>query len=104
MKPVQWVGSSLADLCQFPKGVLRVLGTELRNVQRGVMPTDFKAMPSVGKGVYEIRVHLDGAWRMIYVAKFGTAVHVLHAFQKKTQQTAKSDIDLAKKRYRMIGA
>ena len=61
-------------------------------------------MPSVGKGAYEIRVNLDGAWRMIYVAKSGSAVYVLHAFEKKTQQTAKSDIDLAKKRYRMIGA
>ncbi len=43
------------------------------------MPTDFKAMPSVGKGAYEIRVHLDGAWRIMYVAKFPEAIYVLHA-------------------------
>ena len=46
---------------------------------------------------------LDGAWRLLYVAKFSDAIYVLHAFQKKTQQTSKEDIDLARKRYRMIG-
>ena len=60
-------------------------------------------MPSVGKGVYEIRVRLEGAWRALYVAKYDAAVYVLHVFQKKTQQTAKEDIDLAKTRYRAIG-
>ena len=37
------------------------------------------------------------------MAKFETAVYVLHAFQKKTRQTAKMDIELAKARYKMIG-
>lgn len=55
------------------------------------------------KGVYEIRVRLAGAWRVMYVAKIADAVYVLHAFQKKTQKTAKSDIELAAKRYKLIG-
>jgi len=67
------------------------------------MPKDFKPMPVIGKGVYEIRVSLHGAWRLIYVAKFADAIYVLHAFQKKTQQTAKADVELAKRRYRTIG-
>lgn len=37
---------------------------------------------------------------MIYVAKFADAVYVLHAFQKKTQRTARADLELAKQRYR----
>jgi phage-related protein len=37
------------------------------------------------------------------VAKFKAAVYVLHAFQKKTQQTVKADVELAKVRYKMIG-
>ena len=61
-------------------------------------------MPSVGSGTYEIRVRdASGAYRAMYVAKFETTVFVLHAFQKKTQQTAKVDIELAKARYRIIG-
>jgi phage-related protein len=102
-KPLEFLGDSYNDLCGFPKDVRRLAGSELLRVQIGSMPTDFKPMPSVGKGSYEIRVRHDGAWRVIYVAKFDEAIYVLHAFQKKTQKTAKEDIDLAKKRYRTIG-
>ena len=50
----------------------------------------------------EIRIHVLGEWRVIYVAKFADAVHVLHAFQKKTRKTKPDDIELARKRYREI--
>jgi phage-related protein len=60
-------------------------------------------MPSIGAGVREIRVRVDaGAYRVIYVAKLVDAIYVLHAFQKKTEQTAKRDIDLALLRLRQI--
>ena len=60
-------------------------------------------MPSVGPGVEEIRVsEAGGAFRVIYVAKFREAIFVLHCFQKKTQKTASSDIELATKRYRQL--
>jgi phage-related protein len=36
---------------------------------------------------------------VLYVAKFAGAVYVLHAFGKKTQRTAKSDIERASRRY-----
>ena len=64
-------------------------------------------MPSIGKGVEEIRVRDDsGIYRVIYIARLADAIYVLHAFQKKTQTTAKLDIALASKRYAelMIGA
>jgi phage-related protein len=103
IKPLRFVGNSRDDIREFPAQVRRVLGEELRRVQQGLMPTDFKPMPSVGKGAYEIRIQLEGAWRAIYVAKFGDAIYVLHAFRKKTRQTSKEDIDLAVKRYKIIG-
>ncbi len=57
-------------------------------------------MPSIGSGVQEIRIRdPDGAFRVIYVAKFAEAVYVLHCFQKKTQKTAGADIELAARRY-----
>jgi phage-related protein len=102
-KKVQWLGDSLDILRASPSAVRDALGAELGVVQRGRMPTDFKPMPAVGKGAFEIRVHLEGAWRLIFVAKFKDAIYVLHAFQKKTQQTPKADIDLARARYRSIG-
>ncbi|MBT3040279.1 MAG: type II toxin-antitoxin system RelE/ParE family toxin [Candidatus Thiodiazotropha sp. (ex Ctena orbiculata)] len=62
-----------------------------------------KPMASIGKGVKEIRVKdTTGAYRVIYIAKLEDAIHVLHAFQKKTQKTRKADIDLAKKRLKKL--
>ena len=84
MKALYFAGSSQDDLKDFPAEARRAAGFELRAVQRGLMPSDFKPMPQVGRGVYELRVH------------------VLHAFQKKTQKTRKEDLDLAARRFRDI--
>jgi len=57
-------------------------------------------MPSIGKGVEELRVWDDsGTYRVVYTARLADAVCVLHAFQKKTQATSKRDTELARKRY-----
>lgn len=60
-------------------------------------------MPSVGAGVQELRIRdAGGAFRVIYLAKLAEAVFVLHCFEKKTQKTAKPDLELAEKRYREL--
>ena len=80
------------------------MGMELMRVQFGGEPADFKPMSTVGAGAYELRVReASGAYRAIYVAKFAEAIYVLHAFQKKTQKTGKADLDLAARRYKLIG-
>jgi phage-related protein len=56
-------------------------------------------MKSVGAGVMEIRVHVGGEYRVFYIAKFAEAIHVLHAFQKKTRKTSSADLEIARKRY-----
>lgn len=104
MKPLEFLGSSRDDLTAMPAGVRHDIGLELMRVQFGGQPTDFKPLSTVGAGAYEIRVReSSGAYRAIYVAKFESVVYVLHAFQKKAQQTARTDIELAKVRYKMIG-
>ena len=103
MKPLEFVGSSLEDLKSFPAEARRAAGFELGFVQRGLEPSDWKLMKEVGAGAREIRIHVLGEWRVLYVAKFARAVYVLHAFQKKTQKTRREDIELARKRYRQIG-
>lgn len=102
MKELRFVGSCQDDLKNFPAEARREAGFELHSIQRGLMPSDFKPMPQVGPGAYELRVHAQGEWRVIYVARLANAVFALHAFQKKTQKTRKEDIDLAAKRYRQI--
>lgn len=56
-------------------------------------------MPSVGPGAYEIRIRTRVEHRVFYVAKFSEGIYVLHAFEKKTQRTPKSDIELARRRF-----
>jgi phage-related protein len=102
MKPLRFFGSSLSDLTGFPAAARRTAGHELWQVQCGLMPGDFKPMPSVGAGCHEIRIHSAGEWRVVYVATFDEAVYVLHAFGKKAQAIARHDLELARKRYRQI--
>ena len=100
VKELRFKGTSLQDLRRFPEDARRDAGYQLDRVQNGMEPADFKPMPVVGSGVQEIRIKDDaGIFRVLYVAKFEDAVYVLHCFQKKTQRTAKSDLDLASKRY-----
>jgi len=103
VKPLKFMGLSLDDLRNFPDEARRAAGFELRVVQSGLDPSDWKPMQAIGPGVNEIRIHVLGEWRVIYVAKFRDAVYVLHAFQKKTRKTSRHDIDLAQERYRRIG-
>jgi phage-related protein len=102
MKELRFVGTSLDDLARFPVQAKRAAGFELWQVQNGLDPSDWKPMHAVGVGVREIRIHVGGEWRVLYIAKFGEAVYVLHAFRKKTQRTLRSDIELATRRYREI--
>lgn len=100
MKLLRFQGDSLKQLRDFPEAARLDAGYQLYKVQRGEQPDDFKPMPSVGRGVEEIRMWDDlGTYRVIYTARMRHAVYVLHAFQKKTQTTAFRDIALAKKRF-----
>jgi phage-related protein len=101
VKPIAFLGGSLDDLRGFPPDARRQAGHQLDRVQRELDPDDWRPMPSIGAGVREIRVReRAGSFRVIYVATFAEVVYVLHAFQKKTRQTAKRDLDLAASRLR----
>ena len=103
MKPVTFVGDSLENIRAFPETARRMAGHQIHQLQRGGRPDDFKPMPSIGRGVEEIRIRdRAGAFRVIYTARLANAVYVLHAFQKKTQETPQHDIDLAKSRYKAL--
>jgi phage-related protein len=103
MKPLHFIGPSLDDLRNFPDEARKAAGFELYAVQCGLGPSDGKPMPGIGRRVKEIRIHVLGEWRIIYVAKFEDAVKVLHSFQKKSQKTNRQDIELARKRFKQIG-
>ena len=102
MKPVAWIGDSRKAVKDFPPVARQRVGRQLARVQDGLKPADWKPMPSIGIGVNEIRVRENGAYRLIYVAKFAEAIYVLHAFEKKVRKTPKADIDLARTRFRAL--
>lgn len=103
IKHVEFRGNALDELRSFPEEARRAAGYQIDRVQHGYDPDDWKPMPSIGKGVREIRVReASGAFRVIYLAKREDAVYVLHCFQKKTQKTATSDIELARNRFREL--
>lgn len=98
---MDWVGTALEDLRAFPPEERNEAGYQLDKAQLGDEPSDWKPMPSVGPGVSELRVRSGREHRVFYIAKFEEAVYVLHAFEKKSQKTARKDIDLGQRRYRL---
>jgi len=103
MKRALFLADSRDVISRFPAEVRRKVGFQIEKVQGGRDPDDWKPMPSIGRGVREIRERDNtGAYRVIYVASFPTAVYILHAFQKKAQETPKRDLDLAATRFREL--
>jgi phage-related protein len=103
MKEIEFLGDSLKALSDFPKGVRQDAGRQLRRVQKGQVPDDFKPMATIGKGVEEIRIRDEsGRYRVIYTARLADAVYVPHAFQEKTQTTSKRDFETAKLRFTQL--
>ncbi|AUT60413.1 type II toxin-antitoxin system RelE/ParE family toxin [Paraburkholderia terrae] len=102
-KEIRWVGSSYNDLLAFPDESRRQAGFQLAKVQAGLDPDNWKPFDIAGAGTREIRVNeQEGAFRVMYVAKFVEAVYVLHCFHKKTQATSRQDREIAEARYRAV--
>ena len=101
-KTLSWLGDSLESVKDFSEEARRESGHQLGRVQEGHEPADWKPMETVGAGVKEIRIRVERAYRILYVAKFAEAIYVLHAFEKSTQKTSKTDLDLASTRYRQL--
>ncbi len=103
MKPVRFLGNSRRVLRAFPTSARQTAGYQLERIQMGMSAEDFKPMPSIGKGVEEIRIRDEsGAYRVVYTARLAEAVYVIHAFQKKTRATSQGDIEIARERFRQL--
>ena len=103
-KAILWLGSSRSDLQAFPRDTRRLAGFQLRQVQQGLEPSDWKPIATIGPGVCEIRIHTAVEHRVCYVVKFAEAIYVLHAFEKRTRKTSQRDVELARQRYQVLVA
>lgn len=56
---------------------------------------------AMGRGLFELRLHgTEGAARVFYCVLKNRRVKILHAFEKKSQQTPLPDFALARQRHR----
>lgn len=102
-KPLVWVGSSKVILQEFPALARREAGHDLWLVQCGEWPRDWRPMPDIGAGAIELRFTQEQNI-VFYVAKVDEAIYVLHAFEKRSQKTARQDLDTGRARYRQAVA
>jgi phage-related protein len=102
MKELDWVGSSLEDLCDFPEEVKDEVGYALYEAQMGKKSSNAKPLTGIDSGIFEIICDHDrSTYRSVYAVKIGLCIYVLHCFQKKSKQgisTPKHDIELIRQR------
>jgi phage-related protein len=106
VRDLEWVGSSLDDLRQFPNAVQRTVGFALYLAQMGDKHVDARPLKGYrGAGVLEVITNFDGdTYRTIYTVRLSDAVYVLHAFQKKSprgSEVPRKDLDLITSRLKL---
>ncbi|WP_027351914.1 type II toxin-antitoxin system RelE/ParE family toxin [Halotalea alkalilenta] len=105
-KLLYWEGSSKKDFKEFPIDVQKDMGVALFVVQLGGTPDSAKPWKGLGSGVYELVEDYRGdTFRAVYAVRLGDAVHVLHAFQKKSKSgiaTPQPDVELIEKRLKAV--
>ena len=102
LKRLVFVADSHRTLRSFPEPVHRHVGFALYQAQMGGKHVDAKPLKSVGTGVLEVvSDHRGDTFRTVYTVRLERAIHVLHAFQKKSRHaiaTPQSEMELVKKR------
>jgi phage-related protein len=88
-------------LKSLPKETRLEIGSDIQQVQRR-WPVGKPLVDGFGKGLFEIRTGFDGSiYRVLFCLKGSTLV-LLHGFQKKSQKTPKTDLDLARQRMQEV--
>lgn len=105
-KTLHWEGSSRKDFKAFPVPVQKSMGMSLHTVQCGRWPDSVKPWKGLGPGIYELVEDEQGStYRAVYALRIGDAIHVLHAFQKKSKSgigTPRPDIELIANRLKRV--
>lgn len=98
-KPLVWMHGEIRTP-PFTENARIEAGYLLRQIQKGIklsLPQS-RPMPSIGTQCHELRIHDKNlTWRIIYRI-FTDAVLIVEVFEKKTNKTPKSIIDVCKQR------
>jgi phage-related protein len=102
---IVWEGDYREVLLSFPADVRQNLGFQLWQLQQGGRPTDYRPLPLVGAGVFELRDQDARAWyRVVYLSRINDVIHVLHCFEKKSREMPKRDFAHAQQRLKAVKA
>jgi phage-related protein len=102
---IMWWGKSLDVLSSFPDRVKMNLGYSLRLLQWGEEPMDYRPLPSVGKGLFELREQdKDGSYRVIYLSRTNDCIHVVHAFEKDSREIPENEKEVARQNLSAVTA
>jgi len=102
---VVWEGDSREVLQSFPEDVRQNLGFQLWQLQQGEKPSDYRPLPSIGTGVFELRDQDERAWyRVVYLSRINDVIYVLHCFEKKSRKMPRRDFEKAKQRLKAVKA
>jgi phage-related protein len=93
---IKWEGDSNEEIRSWPDDVRSDLGLELHRLDNHEEPLDSKPM---GDSLHELRDEHLGVWYRILYVLYAGWIYVLHCFKKTTNQTDKSDLDIAKTRF-----
>ncbi len=100
---VAWEGDSREILQSFPEKVRQNFGFELWQLQQGERPRDYRPLPSIGSGVFELRDQDERAWyRVVYLSRINDIIYVLHCFEKKSREMPRKDFEKAKQRFKTV--
>jgi phage-related protein len=98
-KPLVWMHGEITTP-PFTENARIEAGYLLRQIQKGIklsLPQS-RPMPSIETQCYELRINDKNLrWRIIYRI-FADAILILEIFEKKTNKTPKSIIDVCKQR------
>jgi phage-related protein len=102
---IVWEGDSREILQGFPDGVRQNLGFELWRLQRGERPSDYRPLPSLGSGVFELRDQDERSWyRVVYLSRIRDVIYILHAFEKKSRKMPMREFEKARQRLKLLRA
>ena len=102
---VSWEGDSKEVLQSFPEAARQNLGFDLWQLQQGEKPGDYRPLPSIGAGVFELRDQDERAWyRLIYLSRIENVIYVLHCFEKKSREVPRRDFEKARQRLQAVRA
>lgn len=79
----------------------KTVGEDIKTVQFG-WPLGMPLVRNMGGGIWEVRIRLDNRIARVLFVLEGSTMVLLHGFIKKSQDTPKPDLDLAKDRLKQL--